>query len=65
MEDVLKFTGAKTKTEAVSLAVKEHNRRVRLTKLADKMGTFERFISNEELNQLRSEAAPLRDTSLR
>lgn len=55
IEDVLKFTGAKTKTEAVTLAVKEYNRRVRLVKLADKLGTFERFISNEELNRLRSE----------
>lgn len=55
IEDVLKFTGAKTKTEAVTLAVKDYNRRVRLARLADKLGTFDAFISGEELNKLRAD----------
>ena len=54
LEDALKFTGAKTKTEAVTLAVKDYNRRVRLNKLSKKLGTFDAFISTEELSQLRS-----------
>lgn len=46
-------TKAKTKTEAVNLAVAEYNRRQRLAKLADKMGTFKDMMTRQELKKMR------------
>ena len=55
LEEVIRLTGAKTKREAVLTAINEFNRRRRLTRLAKRFGSFEGFISNEELRRLRSE----------
>lgn len=46
-------TKAKTKTEAVSMAVAEYNRRQRLAKLADKMGTFKDMMTRTDLKKMR------------
>ena len=40
---------------AVVIAMDEYNRRRRLARLAEKLGTFDGFISREELEDLRSE----------
>lgn len=56
LEEVLRLTGAKTKREAVLTAIDEFNRRRRLGRLAERFGTFEGFISGEELLEQRSEA---------
>lgn len=52
----MKFTGAKTKREAIVAAVMDFNRRKRLAKVADKLGTFKNFITVEELHKLREES---------
>lgn len=51
----MRLTGAKTKREAVVTAIEEFNRRRRLARLAEELGSFEEFLSREELERLRSE----------
>jgi len=51
--DALKYTGAKTKKDAVVFAIKDFNRRQRLTKLAKILGTFNDFMSDEDLKKMR------------
>jgi len=53
MKEALRHTGAKTKTEAVSLAVADYNRRQRLARLATRMGTFKDMLTRKELSQMR------------
>ncbi len=56
LQEAVKYTHAKTKKEAVVKALEEFNRRQRLAKLANKLGTFDRFISREELRKMRETA---------
>lgn len=51
----MRHAGAKTKREAVVVAIEEYNRRRRLARLADELGTFEDFLDREALESLRSE----------
>ena len=53
LRDVLAFTGAKTKRDAINFAISDFNRRQRLKKLSEKLGTFHKFIDNDELEKLR------------
>jgi Arc/MetJ family transcription regulator len=53
LAEAMKHTKAKTKTEAVSRAVAEYNRRERLAKLAEKLGTFRDLMTPEELRKMR------------
>lgn len=56
VRELVKFSGAKTKTAAVALAVKEHLRRAKLKKLADLLGTVdvdEKAIQESEESDLR------------
>lgn len=55
LKEVMKHTKAGTKTEAVARAVADYNRRQRLTKLADKLGTFRDLVTREELLKIRAE----------
>lgn len=55
LAEALRHTGAKTKTEAVSLAVADFNRRQRLARLAEKMGTFTDLITGDELRAVRKQ----------
>jgi hypothetical protein len=48
--------GAKTKREAIVIALAEFNRRRRLQSLAEKFGTLEGFMTQEELRQGREDA---------
>jgi hypothetical protein len=48
-------SGATTKREAVVTAIEEFNRRRRLRRLVDDLGTFEGFLTHQELEALRSE----------
>ena len=50
----MKHTGAKTKREAVLAAIAEFNRRRRLGRLVDKLGTFEGMMTLEELRRQRA-----------
>lgn len=53
LDQLLKFTGAATKKEAVVKAVQDFNRRQRLGKLAEMLGTFEDFMDADELSAMR------------
>lgn len=53
LQEAIRWTGARTKREAVVTAITEFNRRKRLEKLADQLGTFKDVMSNEELHQMR------------
>ena len=55
LEEAIRNTGAATKREAVVKALEEFNRRRRLAELIESFGTFENFISNQELEELRAE----------
>ncbi len=56
LEEAIRHTGAKTKREAVVIALEEFNRRRRLQSLAEKFGTLEGFMTQEELRQGREDA---------
>ena len=53
LAEVIRHTGAKTKTEAVSVAVADYNRRQRLVRLAGKMGTFKDMLTRKDLSRMR------------
>ena len=55
LQEAIRHTGAKTKREAVVIAVSEFNRRRRLQKLVDKFGTLDGFMTQEELRRMREE----------
>lgn len=55
LDEVIESTGAKTKREAVLIAIEEFNRRRRLEKLVSAFGTFENFMTQEDLQRMRSE----------
>ncbi|MBE7540064.1 MAG: type II toxin-antitoxin system VapB family antitoxin [Opitutaceae bacterium] len=54
LEDAMRHTRARTKTEAVSLAVADFNRRQRLAKLAGSMGRFKDMMTKADLHRLRA-----------
>ena len=56
LKEVMQFTGAKTKGDAIGVAVTDFNRRKRLEKLASMLGTFEDFMTLDELNKMREES---------
>jgi hypothetical protein len=53
LDQLLKYTGAPTKKEAVVQAVQGFNRRHRLGQLAEILGTFDDFMDANELNAMR------------
>lgn len=53
LAEAMLHTKASTKTEAVCMAVAEYNRRQRLAKLADKMGTFKDMMTRTDLKKMR------------
>lgn len=53
LEEVIRHTQARTKRDAIVTAISDFNRRKRLEKLADQLGTFDDVVSREELLQLR------------
>lgn len=55
LEEAIRHTGSRTKKEAVVIALTEFNRRRRLQKLADRLGTFEGFMTQEELRRMREQ----------
>ncbi|HEX2465379.1 MAG TPA: type II toxin-antitoxin system VapB family antitoxin [Thermoanaerobaculia bacterium] len=55
LREAMKHTGAATKREAVVTAIVDFNRRRRLAKLAERFGTFQHFLSHDDLRKLRSE----------
>jgi Arc/MetJ family transcription regulator len=55
LKEALKYTGAKTKREAVVCALKDFNRRHRLAELAKILGTFKDFMTQEDLKTMRED----------
>jgi putative antitoxin of VapBC-like toxin-antitoxin system len=55
LREAIRHTGAKTKREAVVIALSEFNRRRRLQKLVEKFGTLDGFMTQEELRRMREE----------
>ena len=53
LEDLMKFTRAKTKSEAVNIAIVDFNRRMRMAKLIRYIGTCDDLISPTELQAQR------------
>lgn len=56
LREAIRHTGAKTKREAVVIALTEFNRRRRLQKLAASFGTLDELMTPEELRRMREEA---------
>ncbi len=55
LEELLRNTHAKTHKKAVLTAIEEYNRRKRMGKLTDYLGTFEDFMSPDELKAMRKD----------
>lgn len=53
LAEAMKHTKAKTKTEAVSLAVADFNRRHRMAALTRHFGTFKDFMTQADLKRMR------------
>ena len=53
LEDAIRFTGAKTKREAVVGAIADFNRRMRLAELIEYAGTCTELIAPDELQSSR------------
>lgn len=53
LQDALRFTGAKTKREAIVTAISDFNRRQRMAELTRHLGTCRKLMSIEELMKLR------------
>ena len=53
LEDAIRFTGAKTKREAVVGAIADFNRRMRLAELIEYAGTCTELITPDELQSSR------------
>ena len=55
LQEAIRHTGAKTKRDAVVIALSEFNRRRRLQRLVEKFGTLDGFMTQDELRQMREE----------
>lgn len=56
LQEAIRHTGAKTKREAVVIAISEFNRRRRLQKLTERFGKSEDFMTQEELLRMREDS---------
>jgi hypothetical protein len=55
LRQAMKYTGAKTKKDAIVFALKDFNKRQRLAQLARILGTFEDFMTQDELKIMRED----------
>jgi hypothetical protein len=55
LEEVLKYTQAKTKKEAIVFVVKDFNKRRRLMELTKILGTFNEFMTQDDLRKIRED----------
>ncbi len=55
LQQLLVYTQAKTKREAIVHAIREFNRRKRLAELTGILGTFEEFVDADELEKMREQ----------
>jgi Arc/MetJ family transcription regulator len=57
LQEAIRHTGAKTKREAVLSALRDFNRRQRLAALTGILGTFEDFMTPDDLREMRQDSA--------
>lgn len=55
LKEAIKYTGAKTKRDAVVFAIKDFNKRKRLAELAGMLGTFKDFMTQDDLKNMRED----------
>ncbi|MBI4025868.1 MAG: type II toxin-antitoxin system VapB family antitoxin [Verrucomicrobia bacterium] len=55
LQDVISFTQARTKREAIVTAVADFNRRRRMAALVKHLGTCKNMMTEEELRRMREE----------
>ena len=55
LRQAMKYTGAKTKKDAIVFALKDFNKRQRLAQLARILGTFEDCMTQDELKIMRED----------
>ena len=55
LKQAMKYTGAKTKKDAIVFALKDFNKRQKLAQLARILGTFEDFMTQDELKIMRED----------
>lgn len=55
LEEAIRYTGAKTKRDAVLFAIRDFNRRRRLTELSKMLGTFGDFMTQADLKKMRED----------
>jgi Arc/MetJ family transcription regulator len=56
LKEAVRFSGASTERDAVLVALKEYNRRRRTARLSKYLGTFENFLTADELKRLREQS---------
>lgn len=54
--EAMRYTGARSKRDAVVAALVDFNRRQRLQLLSQQFGTFDDFMAQDELRRIREEA---------
>ena len=55
LKEAIKYTGAKTKRDAVVYALKDFNKRRRLAELSKMLGTFKDFMTQHHLKIMRED----------
>jgi len=55
LKEAIKYTGAKTKRDAVVFAIKDFNKRKKLAELAMMLGTFKDFMTQDDLKNMRED----------
>jgi len=55
MKQLLEHTGARTKREAVVQAIESFNKRCRMARLTEILGTFDQFMTQEDLRRMRQD----------
>jgi len=55
LKQAMQYTGARTKKDAVVFALKDFNKRQRLARLAKMLGTFDDFMTQDDLKIMRQD----------
>ena len=55
LQEVIKYTGAKSKKEAVVYAIRDFNKRHQLAEVAKILGTFDDFMTQDDLKKMRED----------
>jgi hypothetical protein len=58
LEDLMQFTGATTKRQAILIAIADYNRRQRVAALVGHAGKAEALVTPDELQALRRQRGP-------